>query len=73
MSKADHIDMEGTVVDVAAGGNFKVELTVNKAVILAKLSGNMRHNKIRVVLGDKVTVAFSPYDGERGLITFRAK
>jgi len=41
--------------------------------VLAHLAGRMRRNRIRVVLGDQVTVAVSPYDPGRGLITYRAK
>ena len=54
------------------GGNFKVEVDGGHSV-LAQLAGNMRRNRIRVVLGDHVTVSVSPYDPTRGLITFRAK
>lgn len=73
MSKESNIEMSGTVADVGAGGNFIVELDDNKVRVQAKLSGKMLFNKIRVVLGDRVSVAFSPYDSSRGLIVFRAK
>jgi translation initiation factor IF-1 len=72
MSRDSHIEFEGTVVDINAGGNFIVQLETGVQVN-AKLSGKMRHNKIKVVLGDKVRVAFSPYDSSRGLIVFRSK
>jgi len=64
--------MEGKVVEVLVGGNFRIEVTGGHSV-LAQLAGNMRRNRIRVVLGDNVTVAVSPYDPTRGLIVFRAK
>jgi translation initiation factor IF-1 len=54
------------------GGVFKVE-TENGHVINAKLGGKMRRFKIKIVLGDEVTVAVSPYDASRGIITFRKK
>jgi translation initiation factor IF-1 len=54
------------------GGNFRVEVEGGHNV-LAQLAGNMRRNRIRVVLGDQVTVAVSPYDPTRGLIVFREK
>jgi translation initiation factor IF-1 len=64
--------MEGVIREVLVGSNFRVEVEGGHSV-LAKLAGNMRRNRIRVVLGDQVTVAVSPYDPSRGLIVFRAK
>lgn len=72
MANGDHIEMPGTVVDSAGGDNFKVRLDVGHEV-MAKLSGKLRHNKIRITVGDQVTVSFSPYDSTRGMITFRAR
>lgn len=72
MSRDDHVQLEGSVIEIAAGGNFRVEVTGGHQV-LAQLAGRMRRNRIRVVLGDRVTVAVSPYDPTRGLIVFRAK
>ena len=43
------------------------------AVVRAQLSGRMRKNRIRVILGDRVTVALSPYDLSHGMITYRHK
>lgn len=70
MSK-DHIEMEGEITHCGAGGAFKVKC--DEHIVDAKLSGRMRKNRIRVVLGDQVTVAVSPYDPSRGMITFRKK
>jgi translation initiation factor IF-1 len=64
--------MDGVVKEVLPGGNFRVEVEGGHTV-LAQLAGNMRRNRIRVVLGDQVTVAVSPYDPTRGLVVFRAK
>jgi translation initiation factor IF-1 len=72
MSRDDHVQLEGNVVEIAAGRNFRVEVAGGHRV-LAQLAGRMRRNRIRVVLGDRVTVAVSPYDPTRGLIVFRAK
>ena len=60
------------MVEVMVGGNFRVDVQGGHSV-LAQLAGRMRRNRIRVVLGDNVTVAVSPYDPSRGLITFRSK
>jgi translation initiation factor IF-1 len=72
MARNDLVQMEGVVKEVMVGGNFRVEVAGGHSV-LAQLAGNMRRNRIRVVLGDNVTVAVSPYDPTRGLIVFRAK
>jgi len=72
MARDDLVDMEGRVAEVLVGGNFRIEVEGGHQV-LAQLSGRMRRNRIRVVLGDSVTVAVSPYDPTRGLIVFRAK
>ena len=72
MARDDLVAMEGKVVEVLVGGNFRIEVEGGHSV-LAHLAGRMRRNRIRVVLGDQVTVAVSPYDPSRGLITFRSK
>jgi translation initiation factor IF-1 len=72
LARNDLVQMEGVVKEVMVGGNFRVEVEGGHSV-LAQLAGNMRRNRIRVVLGDSVTVAVSPYDPSRGLIVFRAK
>jgi translation initiation factor IF-1 len=72
MAKEDLIQLEGKVVDAAAGGLYKVKLE-NNIDINAKLCGKMRQFNIRVVVGDRVTVGVSPYDPTHGLIMFRHK
>lgn len=72
LARDDLVAMEGKVVEVMVGGNFRVDVQGGHSV-LAQLAGRMRRNRIRVVLGDNVTVAVSPYDPSRGLITFRSK
>lgn len=72
MAREDLVAMEGKVVEVLVGGNFRIAVEGGHSV-LAHLAGRMRRNRIRVVLGDQVTVAVSPYDPSRGLITFRSK
>lgn len=67
----DLIEVEGTVIEVFQGGNFKVETELGE--VKAHLAGRLRRYRIRVVLGDKVTVAVSPYDLTKGRITFRHK
>lgn len=73
MAKDDLAQLEGQVVDAAAGGIYKVKLLENQLEISAKLCGKMRRFNIRVVVGDKVTVGVSPYDPTHGLIMYRHK
>jgi translation initiation factor IF-1 len=70
--RSDHVEVEGTVVNVFAGGNFEVELD-DGPVVKAEVSGRMRRYRIRVLLGDRVRVALSPYDLSHGLISYRFK
>jgi translation initiation factor IF-1 len=72
MASTDHIEADGTVIEVLPDGQFKVKLE-NGHVVLAYTSGKMRKNFIRIVLNDKVCVALSPYDLNRGRVIFRAK
>ena len=70
MAKEEHIEMEGTVIDTLPNTMFRVELE-NGHVVTAHISGKMRKNYIRILTGDKVTVALTPYDLTKGRITFR--
>jgi translation initiation factor IF-1 len=64
------IELEGTVVETLPDTNFKVRLESGHEV-LAYLSGKMRKYYIRVLLGDRVRVAVTPYDLQRGRIVYR--
>ena len=72
MVKEDAIELEGTVIEPLPNAMFKVELE-NGHVVLATISGKIRMHYIRILPGDKVTVALSPYDLTRGRITYRYK
>ena len=72
MSKEDVIEAEGVVVEVLGNMNFKVEI-MNSHVILAYVSGKLRANKIRILVGDTVKVEKSPYDLTKGSIVRRDK
>lgn len=72
MSKEDHIEMEGTVVETLPNTMFRVELE-NGHVVTAHISGKMRKNYIRILTGDKVTVQLTPYDLSKGRITYRSR
>ena len=72
MSKEDHIEMEGTVLETLPNTMFRVQLE-NGHVITAHISGRMRKNYIRILTGDKVKIEMTPYDLTKGRITFRQK
>jgi translation initiation factor IF-1 len=72
LAKEDVIEVEGVVVETLPNTNFKVELE-NGYQILAHISGKLRMNYIKILPGDKVKVELSPYDLNRGRITWRAK
>ena len=72
MAKEEAIEVEGIVKEALPNTMVRVELQ-NKHIILAHLSGKMRKHYIRIVPGDSVKVALSPYDLNRGRIIFRER
>lgn len=72
MSKEDAIEFEGTIKELLPNAMFRVELD-NGHTVLAYTSGKMRKFRIRVLVGDRVVVAMSPYDLTKGRVVFRAK
>ena len=64
------IEVEGKVLEVLPGGQFRVELE-NKYTVVAHVSGKIRMNYIRILPGDTVTLELSEYDLTRGRITYR--
>ena len=64
------IEVDGTVLDVLPGGQFRVELP-NKYIVVAHVSGKIRQNNIRILPGDTVTMELSEYDLTKGRITWR--
>ena len=72
MAKEDLIEFQGTVTELLPNATFRVMLE-NDHEILAHTSGKMRKNRIRVLVGDKVSVEMTPYDLTKGRITFRFK
>ena len=73
MSKEDLIEFDdGVVVEALPNATFKVKLP-NGHLITAHISGKLRMNYIKILVGDTVTVEVSPYDISRGRITWRKK
>nr|YP_009104943.1 translational initiation factor 1 [Watanabea reniformis]YP_010732248.1 translational initiation factor 1 [Watanabea sichuanensis]AIT93564.1 translational initiation factor 1 [Watanabea reniformis]WDY13162.1 translational initiation factor 1 [Watanabea sichuanensis] len=66
------VEMEGVVTQNLSNGLFRVKLT-NGFVVLAHLSGKIRRNYIRILLGDRVVLQLSPYDLRRGRIVYRLR
>ena len=64
------IDVEGKVLEVFPGYQFKLELP-NKCVVTAHVSGKIRQNNIRILQGDTVVMELSEYDLTKGRITWR--
>lgn len=72
MAKQGPIKMDGTIIETLPNAIFRVRLENNHEII-AHVSGKMRMNFIKILVGDKVTVELSPYDLTKGRITYRYK
>jgi len=72
VAKEEAIEVEGVVKEALPNTTFRIELQ-NGHLIMATLSGKMRKHYIRIVPGDTVKVALSPYDLNRGRIIFRQR
>jgi len=74
VAKEEAIEVEGIVKEALPNTMFRVELDNQKGhLILAHLSGKMRKHYIRIVPGDRVRIALSPYDLSRGRIIYRER
>jgi translation initiation factor IF-1 len=72
MAKEDLVEFEGQITELLPEGRFRVRLE-NEHEILAYTAGRMKKNRIRSMVGDRVTVEMTPYDMDRGRITYRHK
>ncbi|MBO4504645.1 MAG: translation initiation factor IF-1 [Bacteroidales bacterium] len=72
MAKQSSFDLDGIVTEALGNGLYRVQLESGHEII-AHLSGKMRLHYIKILPGDKVQVAMSPYDLTKGRITFRYK
>jgi translation initiation factor IF-1 len=71
MSNRDRLELEGVVLE-ANKGKFKVKINESMTV-LCTLSGKIRMNSVRILIGDRVTIEVSEYDTTQGRITYRHK
>ncbi|HRG90182.1 MAG TPA: translation initiation factor IF-1 [Chitinophagales bacterium] len=72
MAKQDLIKQDGTIIEALSNAMFRVKLE-NGHELIAHISGKMRMNYIKILPGDKVQLEMSPYDLNKGRITFRYK
>ena len=71
MPKGDAIELEGVVIE-CSNGKFKVQVN-EKLIVLCTLSGKIRINSVRIIVGDRVAIEVSPYEITKGRITYRMK
>jgi translation initiation factor IF-1 len=72
MSKEELLEFEGMVTDVLPDAKFRVKLD-NDHEIIAYTAGRMKKNRIRTLVGDRVTIEMTPYDLDKGRVIFRHK
>jgi translation initiation factor IF-1 len=74
--KDDVIEIEGTVIESLPNAMFRCTIDGapdTQEPVLATISGKIRKNFVKILVGDKVTIELSPYDLTRGRITFRKR
>ena len=71
--KEEMIEVAGVVLDKQRDACFKVQVNNTEHIVMAQISGRMRRNRIRILIGDRVDVEMSPYDLTKGRITYRHK
>jgi translation initiation factor IF-1 len=72
MAKEELVEFDGQIIELLPEGRFRVRLE-NDHEVLAYTAGRMKKNRIRSMVGDRVTVEMTPYDMDRGRITYRHK
>ena len=71
MSKADLIELTGTVDEVLPGSMYRVKLDNMNSIVTCYTGGKLKQHKIKIILGDKVKVEISAYDLTKGRVTYR--
>jgi translation initiation factor IF-1 len=72
MAKQDVIVQDGIILEALSNAMFRVKLE-NGHEVISHISGKMRMHYIKILPGDKVQLEMSPYDLNKGRITFRYK
>lgn len=71
--KEELVEVAGLVIDKQREACFKVQVNNTEHIVMAQISGRMRRNRIRILIGDRVDIEMSPYDLTKGRITYRHK
>jgi translation initiation factor IF-1 len=71
MAKDDIIELNGTVEEVLPGSMFRVKIDNMEKVIVCYTGGKLKQHKIKIILGDRVKIEVSPYDLNKGRVTYR--
>jgi translation initiation factor IF-1 len=71
LAKEEGIKLEGQIVEILPNATFRVKIDEQEHVVMGVISGKMRQNNIKVLLGDRVEIEFSAYDLSRGRIVRR--
>lgn len=71
--KDDMIEVDGVVLEALPSANFRVEIGATKTSLMCTISGKIRKNYVKILVGDSVKVVLSPYDLTKGRITFRER
>ena len=69
----DKIEVTGTVKEALPNATFRVDVPATNSVLLCTISGKIRKNFVKILVGDTVKVELSPYDLTKGRITFRER
>ena len=72
MAKEELMQFDGLVVEILPDARYRVQLDQGHEIV-AYTAGKMKKNRIKTLAGDRVTVEMSPYDLEKGRITYRHK
>ena len=73
MAKEEGLQFDGMVLEVLGNSMFRVKLDGNDHLVTAYIGGKMRKFNIKIIEGDRVTLAMSPYDLTKGRIVYRGK
>lgn len=73
VASGEMLELEGDIVEAMPNATFRVKLEDSDQIILAHISGKIRKNYIKILVGDRVTCEISPYDLSKGRITFRRR
>ena len=71
MAKEETLNLEGVVEEILPNAMFRVLIQGMDKPVIGVISGRMRMNNIKILMGDRVEMEFSPYDLSRGRITRR--